>query len=150
MLFPKTIDNNYRGQWLALPFLAVAVLSKMAMSINTIFNTRVVIEQADKITLNHYGPDAVPLIIYMFRAWAVGHLLLALLVVLAMVRYRAMIPLVALLLLAEQLGRKLIRHLTSLPGVQQDWTSLGLLFTQAILVALVIAFVLSLWPRAKA
>lgn len=150
MLFPKTIDNNYRGQWLAIPFLALAALGKMAMSFNTIFNTRVVIESADKIPLDHYGRDAVPLIVYLFQAWAIGHLLLAVLAVLAMVRYRAMIPLVTVLLLTEQLGRKVIRHMTSLPGVTQDWTTLGLLFTNGLLAALVIALILSLWPRAKA
>lgn len=149
-IFPKTVDNTYRGQWLALPFLALAALSKIAMSFNAIFLTRMVMEKADHIPLERYGAAAVPMVTYLFQAWAIGHGLLALLAVLAMIRYRAMIPLVTLLLLIEQLGRKALRLASPLPGVPHDWTSIGYLVTQGLLAALVIALVLSLWPRRAA
>lgn len=147
ILFPNTIDNTYRGQWLALPLLALVVLSKLTMSFNAIFNTRMIIETADKIPLAQFNAKAVPLIIYMFQAWGVGHGLLALFAGLALIRYRALVPLATLLMLAEQLARKAIRFTAPLPP--SDWTSLGFLVTQALLIAMVLGLILSVWPRAR-
>lgn len=153
-VFPKSFDNSYRGQWLAVPLLAAAVLLKMVMSFNAVFLTRMVIEQADKIPLDSYGPRAVPLIIYLFQAWAIGHFLLAALAGLALIRYRSMIPLATLLMLSEQVIRLVLRLFTEFPGVPQGSTSImslsiGVLVTRGLLVALAIGFVLSLWQRAS-
>lgn len=150
MLFPKSIDNIYRGQWLAIPLLALVVLSKFAMSFNAVFNTRMVIEQADKLPLDLYNAAALPLIFFMFQAWAIGHFLLALLVAVALIRYRAMVPLATLLMLSEQLIRNGLRLLVVLPGVHSDGLSLGTLFTRGLLVAMVLALILSLWKRKSA
>lgn len=155
MLFPKTIDNTYRGQWLALPLLVIVVLSKFAMSFNAVFNTRMVIEQADKIALDHYGAAAVPLIVYMFQVWGIGHFLLALLVGVALVRYRSMVPLATLFMLAEQVIRLVVRMATDLPGVpQSSWSisemSIGAMVTRGLLLLMIVAFALSLWKRRSA
>ena len=150
-IIPKTFDNSYRGLWLAIPFVALAALMKMAMSVNVIINTRYLIETADKIPLAHYGADAVQIILFLFQTWAVAQLLFALLAALALIRYRSMIPLATLLLLAEQLGRKVLLLMKPLPDVPQgDWSSFGFLINQGLLAALVIALVLSLWKRAGA
>ena len=150
-IIPKTFDNSYRGQWLAIPFVALAALMKIAMSVSVILNTRFVVETADKIPLAHYGADAVQVILFLFQAWAVGHLLLALLAVLVLIRYRSMIPLATLLLLVEQLGRRVLLLMNPLPGVPHgDWSSMGFLINQGLLAALVIGLVLSLWKRAGA
>jgi hypothetical protein len=155
MLFPKTIDNTYRGQWAAIPLLAIVVLMKFAMSFNAVFFTRMVIEQADKIPLDSYGAKAVPLIVYMFQAWAIGHFLLALLVAVALIRYRSMVPLATLFMLSEQAIRLIIRLSVDLPGVpHSSWNlatmSMGTLITRGLLAAMIVAFALSLWKRRSA
>jgi hypothetical protein len=154
-IFPKTFDNTYRGQWAAIPLLALVVLSKFAMSFNAVFYTRMVIEQADKIDLGRYNADAVPLIIYMFQAWGIGHFLVALVMAVALILYRAMIPLATLIMLAEQVIRLVIRAITDLPGVPYNSMNIatmpiGVLVTRGLLVAMVLAFGLSLWKRRSA
>ena len=148
-IFPKAFDNNYRGQWLAVPFLALAALTKLAMSTNAIIMTRTVVEQADHIDLSRYGADATTFILFLHQAWALGHGLLALLAVLALIRYRTMMPLTAILMLAEQFGRKVLGLVNPIPGVPHDASSIGFLVTQGLYVVLLIALVLSLWPRAS-
>jgi hypothetical protein len=152
-IFPKQIDNIYRGYWLAVWLLAPIVLVKAAMGLNSIINTRLVIESADKIPLDTYGAGAAATIIFLFKAWGLCLLLLSLLGALALIRYRAMVPLVYLLLLIENAGRKVMTLLDPLPTVASsaEPPSLSLMINLALITALLIGFALSLGtPRTAA
>ena len=151
-IFPKQIDNTYSGYWLAVWLLVPIVFVKAAMGLNSIINTRLVIESADKIPLDTYGAGAAATIIFLFKAWGLCLLLLSLLGALALVRYRAMVPLVYLLLLIENAGRKVMTLLDPVPTVSSSAEpSLGFTINLALVTALLIGFALSLGtPRAAA
>jgi hypothetical protein len=107
-LFPPSIDNTYDGHKLALWLLAVVVLLKGAMGANSIFNGNAVATTADGIPLDAFTPAGARAVISFLALWGWSQLIFSLLGVLALVRYRSMVPLVFLLLLCELLGRKLI------------------------------------------
>ena len=107
-LFPKVIDNTYQGRKVALWLLGILALLKATMGLNSIFNGYVVATTADGIPLHTFTPAGTDAVITFLAFWGLAQLLFALLAALALVRYRAMVPLVFLLLLVELLGRRLI------------------------------------------
>jgi hypothetical protein len=144
-LLPRVIDNSYRGPKAALWLLGVVAALKMAMSLNSIFNGPFVLSSADGIPLSNYPPDATQTILAIFALWAWGHLLLALLAFLALVRYRSLTPLIYTLLLTEHLGRKAI--LKFLP-ITRGAAPTASYVTTALLALMAGGLLLSLWQRA--
>jgi hypothetical protein len=155
-LFPKQIDNVYSGQWLALWLLVPVVLVKLLMGFNVAglnpwVTSRFVAETADRIPLDTFGPEAASIVLFLFASWGLGLLLLSLLAVLALIRYRAMIPLMFLVLALEQVGRKaiaLINPIARTAGTPEF--SFAFLINWAFTAALVVGLVLSLVPRKNA
>ena len=143
-LFPRTIDNSYRGPKAALWILGVVAAIKIAMSLNSIFNGFFVLTSADGVPLPAYPPDAAQSLIAIFAMWAWGHLLFALLALMAVVRYRSMTSLMFMLLLAEHLVRKLI--LFYLPIVRSGNATASYV-NYALLALMVAGLLLSLRQR---
>ena len=147
-IFPKQLDNDYRGYSLAIFLLALIVLAKMAISVNTIVNTRFVIETADHVPLDSYGAGAT--IVFLFKAWGLAHLLLAALGLLAMIRYRATIPLAYLVLLLEHIGRKTFIMIAPVPIASSgNEPSLAFVINLLLLGGMLIGFALSLSPAQR-
>ena len=107
-LFPQQLDNRFEGHRAALWLLGVYVALKLAMSANSIFNTASVAAGADGIPLDRFGPAAAQEVLTLFALVALGQLMLAILGVVALVRYRAIAPLLFVLLLGEAICRRLI------------------------------------------
>ncbi|HEX6636518.1 MAG TPA: hypothetical protein VF033_02580 [Steroidobacteraceae bacterium] len=141
--FPRTFDNNLRGRKAALWLLGAMVLLKGLMGINCVFNGYEVAVSVDAIPLHEFPPAAAATVVGFFAIWAWGLLLMSLLGALALIRYRAMVPLVYLLLLAEQLGRKWI--LTAMTIAHSGGSSSAGSINNAIVAILLIGLALSLW-----
>src|SRR6476469_2282989 len=107
-LFPQRVDNTYRAHKLALWLFGLIVLMKTAMSVNSIFLGHKIATSADGIPLDTFPPAAAETIVSMFAIWGLAHLMICLLCVLVLIRYRALITFMFLFLLVEHLGRKLI------------------------------------------
>jgi hypothetical protein len=106
-IFPAMLDNTFRGHRVALGMLAVLVLLKLVMSTNSLLNTRSVAVGADGIALGELPVQGAQVVLMLFALVALGQLALTLLSAVALARYRAMIPLMYLVLLAEHLARRL-------------------------------------------
>jgi|CXWL01.1.fsa_nt_gi hypothetical protein len=141
-LFPKQFDNNYRGYKLAIWLLVPIVLSKLFMGVNVAgFNpwisSRWVLQHADAIPIDRFGAEAGSVVVFLFSAWGLALLVLSLLGVMVLIRYRTMIPLMYLLLGAEQIGRKALSLMHPIvrtsepgdfsPGVLINWGFTALL-----------------------
>src|SRR5713226_2647108 len=140
-LFPKTIDNTYRGHTLALWLLALIVLMKLAMSLNSIFNGYVVASSADGIPLDTYPSAAGRTIVCLFALLGLSHFVICLLCILVLVRYRSMIPFMFAVLLLEYLSRKLI--LQFLPIVRVGMPP-GFYVNFGLLVLMIVGLAVSL------
>ena len=150
-IFPKQIDNTYRGYKFAIWLLVPIVLVKMIMGANTMINTRDVIQGADGIPLDSYGASAARIIVVCFKSWGLGLLLMASLGLLSLVRYRAMVPLMYLVLTLENGGRKALQLANPLKiRTSSGEPSIGAMINLALLVALLIGFLLSLGRKGEA
>jgi hypothetical protein len=107
-LFPGQFDNSFRGYRGAFWLLGLFIALKLAMSLNAIFNTVYVATGPDGLPLASYGPAASRTVLMLFALNALGQLVLALIALLALIRYRTMIPLLFLILLGEQIARRFI------------------------------------------
>jgi len=107
-IFPAQIDNNYRGYRLAIWLLVPIVLLRGLIGFNSIFFSRTVATSADGLPLESFTAAGAQTVIALFALLGLSSLLLALLGVVVLVRYRTMIPFLYLFLLIQELGNKAI------------------------------------------
>src|SRR4030095_1362164 len=107
-VFPERFDNNYRGHKLALWLFIPIVLMKVGISLSSIFDTYNVVRSADGIPIDTFTPRGAEAVVSVTTLLGLSQFLLASLGVLALIRYRAMIPLMYVLLLVEYLAKKWI------------------------------------------
>ena len=140
-LLPQRVDNTYGGHKLALWFFGLLVLMKTAMSVNSIFFGHKIATSADGVPLDTVPPAAAQTVLALFAIWGLGHVMICLLCILVLVRYRALIPFMFLFLLLEHLGRKLVLHF--IPIVRTG-TPPGSYVNLALLAVMIVGLVLSL------
>jgi hypothetical protein len=112
-LLPKQIDNDYRGRVLAIWLLVPLAVMKFLQGANIAGllgtgNTRRVLEAVDKVPIGGFPAEAASHLVFLFAAWGVGVFVFGILAIIVLLRYRAMIPLMFLLLFMEQAGRKVL------------------------------------------
>ena len=143
-LLPKSFDGIYHGRTLALWLLGFVALSKIVMGLNCVVNGRTVATVADGIPLDTFTPAGAQAVVAMFAAWGLSVLVLGLLSMLALVRYRGMVPFMLALLALEHVGRRLI--FLFLP-IAKAGDSKGWLVNLVLLAAMLVGLALSLWRR---
>jgi hypothetical protein len=155
-LFPKLFDNTYRGHWLAIWLLVPIVLLKLVMGagaagLNPWVSNRFIATNADGFPLDTFGVEAASLVMFLFASWGLALLVLNLLGVVVLIRYRAMIPLMFLLLSIEQIGRKGISLLSPIVrAVETEGMSLGVIINWGLSALLLVGLILSLLNKPAA
>jgi hypothetical protein len=140
-LFPRVADNHYPGRRPGLWLFAFMVL-KIGMGVNVMFNAPSVARTADGVPVDSFGAAAGAAFLFIFAAWGLNQLVLGLITLVVLLRYRSLVPLTFLALLVEQIGRMWLRvhwpveRIASAPG-----TTINIVFT----AMMVIGFVLSVW-----
>ena len=147
-LFPKQIDNAYRGHWLAIWLLGLVVLMKAVQGVESILNTRNTMENADGLSLAKLDPTIAALLISLFALLGLYLLIVPALSALALIRYRAMIPLIYLMLLLLYGASRLVQLLHPVP--RADAHPIGFYVNLVILGLTVLGFLLSLMNRPAA
>ncbi|MGH6987163.1 MAG: hypothetical protein ACRED9_10050 [Caulobacteraceae bacterium] len=147
-IFPKQFDNVYRGQWLGPGLFAFVIAVKALQSFGSLLNTREVMIAADGIPLGAFAPAAAREAIVMFALLGMYGLIVPLLGLLALIRYRAMVPLLILVLLATQLGGRLVNlaHPTTSAGASGG-TPFGFYINTGLILVTILALGLSIVSR---
>lgn len=143
-LFPRRLENSYRGRKLALWLFGLVVLVKIAQSVVSIFDAADIARTADAIPLDSYPPAAAQTIAALFALSGVSRLFLYMLCVLILVRYRNAVPLMFLVSALSYLAGRLV--LIYLP-IARTGTPGGLIVNQVLFGLMVLGLVLSLWKR---
>lgn len=143
-LFPECADNTYGGNKFALWLFGLVIAVKAAMGLNAIFNTYTVATRADGIPLASFPSGAVHTVLALFAIWGLGHFVLCLAGLLVLVRYRSLVPLMFIVLLLEQLARKLI--LLFIPLVRTG-TPGGFYVNLVLLAIMATGLALAMWTR---
>jgi hypothetical protein len=144
VFLPRVADNTYRGRRLALWLLGLILLLKSVIGLNSIFNGETVARSADGIPLETFSPEASRTVVSLFSLLGVSHVVLALVGILVLARYRALVPLLFALLLLEHVGKRLVLHF--LPVVETAAPS-AIIIGWIFLVAMTAGLALSLWRR---
>jgi hypothetical protein len=145
-LVPRQFDNSYHGYKAALWLLGLFVALKLVVSINSILNTASVATGADGFPLESYGGDGARAVLMLFALDSVGQLMLALIGLAALIRYRAMVPFIYLLAVLEQFGRRTVIEVYAIERAGQPGAVSYVIF--ALLALLVLGMIMSLLGRA--
>jgi len=145
-ILPQRIDNTYRGHPLAVWLLVPVVLMKTGIALGTIFNGRAAAQSADGIPLDRFGVEGAQAVVALFAIWGLAQLVLSLLGVLALTRYRAMIPSLFALLLVEHLARKWI---LLVKPIVRTGAPPGPYINLVLVTLMIVGLGLSLWRRAE-
>jgi hypothetical protein len=79
---------------------------KAALGMYAIFDGYYVLKSVDDVPLDTFTSGGAETVVSLFGLWGLSQLLFGVLLVLVLIRYRAMIPLMYVLLLVEYLSKK--------------------------------------------
>lgn len=148
-LFPRRADNSYRGYKLGLWLFALVVLLKLGLGLYFIFDGSVAASSGDGIPLGTFTSAGARTVVSLFALWGVEHLMIALLCLLVLIRYRTMVPLLFTLLLVEHLSRTLVFHFLPFATTGAGGESPGISpIPYGFLALIVVGLALSLRSRA--
>jgi len=146
-ILPACIDNRYRGHPVALWLLVPITVQMFGMSLTHLFNADGGAQSISTMPLDTYPASAAQNIVGLMARNGIEQLVLGLLLVLVLIRYRAMIPLMYLLLAARYLVSRAVFQMKPLVLAGTSGVS-----TVALVIATLIAIglVLSLTGRGYA
>ena len=104
-ILPRRFDNTYRGHPFAIWLLVLIVVVKTGTALSAIFDGRNMLQSADGIPVDRFGGGGAEVVIALIAILGLSQLMFSALSVLALTRYRAMIPLLFVLFLLERLVR---------------------------------------------
>ncbi len=145
-LFPKHIDNAFRGHPLAIWLLVSITMAELVIGGNSMINRRFVATSADGIPLDRYGGGGAQAVVSLFALLGLSRLLLGLQAAVILLRYRAMIPLMYLLLITRPVGGMILARVDP---IVSSGAPAGDTVVLVLLVTLTVGFALSLLMRKR-
>ncbi len=145
-LFPLPSNDTYRGSRIALWLFGAVVAMRLAIGLGCIFNGYNAATSADGIPLGTFPPAAARTVVSMFAAWGLAQVVIGVICLLVLVRYRSMVPLMFALILLEHLTRRLIFRILPVP---RSGTPPGFTINLVLLGVMIIGVVLSLLPARR-
>jgi hypothetical protein len=142
--FPQPLDNAYRGSKVALWLFGLVVAVRIIQSVLIIFNGYSVAKGADGIPLDTFPPAAAQTVVALFALSALYRLILSLLCVPVLVRYRRAIPFMFAVLVLNYLAAQLLLRFLPLASTGAPPGPVVNLITLALVI---IGLVLSLRSR---
>ena len=145
-LFPKQFDNAYRGHWLALVILGFLLFLRLAQTGMGLVDPVLVIRGPDGILFETFNAPAQAAFIYVFRLLCFLNILVCLIGVLALVRYRTTVPLIYLVLFVLLAGQRVIGLLYPIPRAPE---APGRMIVLAMLAVTLLGYLLSVLDTRK-
>jgi hypothetical protein len=147
-IFPRQIDNTFRGHWLSLWLFGAYALIKLIQGSESLFNARSTAVRADGIPLDSYGGAASDMVVHLFALLGLNLLVLPLLGIVALIRYRAMVPLLYVMMLLLALASRAFNMMNPTERAG-DTTPIGFYVNLGLLAVLATGFILSLMNRSS-
>ena len=145
-LFPAQFDNVFRGNRLALwVFYALTALT-LWRSQHHITAPDGGAQSIATIPLESYTQGGAASVIAVFALWGLAQLSIAIIMLIASIRYRSMVPLLWLLILFEYVGRLLVGMHKPIETIS---TAPGQAASAVFPVVAAAMLGLSLWPEKK-
>lgn len=141
-IFPKQFDNQFRGSKIAIGIFILITFMNTSISFTSIFRPDGGAQSADGIPLDTFSPAAAQAVIGVGGLLDLASLLLCVIFIVALIRYRSMIPLLYVLVVAEWIGRKGVLSIKPIP--RMPGTATGHYVSLVIFAVSVIGLILSL------
>ena len=138
IVFPKTADNNYRGNKIALWVFTILAVISTVRSLIHFFASDGGAGSIAGLDLSRGAEN----IIFAFGLWGLSQLIYAFLQLLVALRYRTFIPLFYLILFFETIGRMTVGRMKA--PILLNGTPPGGIANYIILPLTIIMFILSL------
>ena len=110
-ILPPRFDNRFRGHRLVVLVFGVLTAVTLGRSLFHMFAADGGAQSVAHIPLSSYSVPAAEAVIFLFSLWGLSQLMMGLVYVAALLRYRSMIPLLLVLMFLEYAGRITIGHL---------------------------------------
>ena len=107
-LLPAEVDNRYRGHPLGLWLFVLIALQRVALALTHLLRADGGAQSISTIPLDTYPPSAAQNVVGIFARMGLEQLLFGLLCLLVLIRYRALIPLMYLLIVVQYLGSRVV------------------------------------------
>lgn len=143
-ILPRRLDNEYRGQKLALWLFGLVVAMKSAQSLAIILSGHTTARDADGIPLDSFAPAVAQTVVAVFAQGSLWRLFFCLVCFLVLLRYRSAVPLMFGLLALNYLAAQLVFSFVPLPRVGAP---VGPLVNLALFVLMLVGLGLSLRRR---
>jgi len=104
-ILPDVVDNNYRGNKIALWFFYLIAIVTIVRSCIHIFKDDGGAQSIATIPLDSYVQGGAEAVIFIFAYWGLSQLMFGLLQGIVALKYRSLIPLMYLFLLFEYVAR---------------------------------------------
>jgi hypothetical protein len=150
-LFPRQFDNTYRGHWLGLAIFVLCVGLKAFQSLMSVVNTYDTATKADGISFIGYSAAQTNEVLALFALLGLGGLIIPVQSAVVLVRYRAMIPFMYLMLLSFMLAGRAVHLFHPAFAAEADAPHpIGFYLNLTIMAVTALGFVLSLLDRRPA
>lgn len=144
-LFPRQLTNEFPGLKAALWGFYLLTALTLWRSQHHLFAADGGAQSIATIPLDRYPDAAAATIIGVFALWGLSQLMIGFIYLVAVLRYRAMIPMLYLLSLVEYLVRA--TYIPAYKSIETVGTAPGAAGNLPLVVFSFIMLVLSLWPR---
>ena len=130
-LLPSSFNNEFDGHSAALWLFGLITTVTLGRSLAHVFLPDGGAQSIATVPLNQYSSGAESAVISVFAQWGLSQLLIAMVMIIATLRFRSMIPLLYLLLICEYVGRicigvfKPLETLQTPPGATGSLVILG-------------------------
>jgi hypothetical protein len=145
--FPSQVDNNFRGHWIGLVMFVLVIIAKGGQAIQTIIHTRQTAIGPDAISLAGLNSSQVDEILSLFAVIGLYALILPVLGLVVLARWRALIPFIYLCFIAFYFANRLL-HLLH-PSFANERTSYGTYVNLGILAVMIVGLLFSSWTRGR-
>lgn len=139
LLFPTTIDNQYRGNKLGYWLFCLLTIILMARSLVHVFKHDGGAQSIATIPLDSWPIEAANTVIALFALWGLLQVVIAGIQIIAIVKYKALIPFLYLIMVLTQLGRmtigefKTVETAGTAPAAALSWYFLAIYTTGLVL-----------------
>lgn len=143
-LFPPQFDNTYRGHPIALWVFYALTAMTLWRSQHHVFAPDGGAQSIATIPLDSYTQGGAASVVTIFALWGLAQLAMALIMLLAAIRYKSMVPLLWLFILLEYGGRKLVGIFKPLETIE---TAPGATAATVFPIVALVMLALALWPE---
>lgn len=146
-IFPKTVDNRYNGPWIAKGLLILYMAKSFFAGCIHMFAPDGGAQTIGSVALDQFTAGGADSVITVFGLWGMEQFVIGLIALVVLVRYKSLIPMMALVYVVEYAGRMATPLFT--PGLVTAHTPPGATADLVLVPLAVIMFLLSLvhWKR---